>query len=485
MGDEQFEDTFAKTPDQSDGPASIQLAQITSVNVKEYTVDVMTTYTHKPLVDIPFSSPLCHRDHRGGMYFMPEAEAYCYVCECQDGTAFVLGFITNPVNVTPQEFDELEGGKGLELIAEAADIGPSFKGARAPMEPGDIFLGTIDGNSVVVRRGGMVQIGSTSLAQRIYLPVENVIRDYFQRYQAYSPVGEIEWGHAILVEGEKPTQQGGYLAKEYLDDNIPPEVLEVAEETPVLVKYNIKDLCQEDVTKGKYTVELRVGRLTEDQLDPEEDPEHVFGQGDHKASDDARVKKPVKAADGDKGILDEKDKTKGVLSFTIYQHDKDTDDKKRVRYVFQLSRDGDNLIFTRGNIHVEVSQTVYANIREGAKIVYGDKGGSGDSKENKQSVIELLQDNDFKAFIKNMVIECMEGYHLISPKEVYIEGEDVVQLGKKNQGGTDQQVVLLDDLATWLTTSFSCMTAWGPSGPVITAPTQADIASKSVKAKKG
>jgi len=35
MGDEQFEDTFAKTPDQSDGPASIQLAQITSVNVKE------------------------------------------------------------------------------------------------------------------------------------------------------------------------------------------------------------------------------------------------------------------------------------------------------------------------------------------------------------------------------------------------------------------------------------------------------------------
>jgi hypothetical protein len=415
------------------------------------------------------------------MYAMPERDAYCYVCQCQDGTSFVLGFINNPVTIVPEEYAAVEGSTA-ELITETADKGPSFKGARGHLEPGDIFLGTLDGNSVIVRRGGMVQIGSTSLAQRIYLPVENVIRDYFQRYQAVSPVGEIDWGHAILVEGETPTQQGGYLAKDLKDDNIPSEVLEVAEKTPVLVKYNIKDLCQEDVTEGKYTVELRVGRLTAEQLDPEEDPEHVFGQADHKASSDPRVEKPVKASSGDKGIIKEE---KGVLSFTIYQHDDGVDDKERVRYVFQLNRDGDNLIFTRGNIHAEVSQTVYANVREGIKIVYGDKGGSKETKENKQSIIELLQDNDFKAFVKNMVIECMEGYHLKSPKEVYIEGEAEVQLGKKGQGGADQSVVLLDDLATWLTTSFSCMTAWGPSGPVITPPTQSDIASASVKAKKG
>ena len=61
-----FEDSYTKTGAQSDGPASIQLAQITNVNPEEYTVDVMTTYTHKALVDLPFASPLCHRDHRGG-----------------------------------------------------------------------------------------------------------------------------------------------------------------------------------------------------------------------------------------------------------------------------------------------------------------------------------------------------------------------------------------------------------------------------------
>ncbi len=80
----KFDDAYARTPAQADGPAKIHLAQITSVNVREYTVDVITLYTHKPLVYLPVSSPLCHRDHRGGMYFMPEKESFCYVCECAD-----------------------------------------------------------------------------------------------------------------------------------------------------------------------------------------------------------------------------------------------------------------------------------------------------------------------------------------------------------------------------------------------------------------
>jgi hypothetical protein len=430
------------------------------------------------------------------MYAMPEAEAYCYVCECADGTAFVLAFITNPVTVVPEAEAKIDGKPDEESIPESDEAGPSFKGSRAPMEPGDIFLGTIDGNHVIVRRGGMVQIGATALSQRIYLPVENLIRDYFQRYQALSPVGEIEWGHAVLVEGEEPTHQEGYLASGEQGDASAADAaalvkaLKVAAETPVMVKYNIKDLCQEDVSKGKYTVELRVGRLTEDQLDPEDDPEHLFAQADHKAGTEPRTEEPVYPERDNggkkKGIKKEE---RGVLSFTIYSHDeKDDQDKplsdaKRVRYVFQLSRDGDNLIFTRGNIHVEVVQTVYANVREGVKVVFGDGGGSKVAGDNKQSVIELLKDNNFKAQVKAWLVECLDEMDLKVEKDIKLQGKANIQLGPD---GDLQGVVMVDDLQTWFTSTFATITGAGPGkiDPACLTGFPEAVASLTVKTKK-
>ncbi len=482
MAGTEVNDALGRGSAAADGPAKVHLAIVQSVDVQSYTCDVMTLFTHKALVDVPFMSAYCHQEHNGGMYWMPEVNSHCYVCEPADGTYFILGFIINAQPaIAPESVADLDGQKGV-LVEETADTGPNFKAQKELLEPGDVYMGTLDGNHVIVRRGGMVQIGATGLAQRVYLPIENLVRDYFQRYQAFSPIGEIEWGHAQLVTGEVPTEVPGYLSEDYADEAGLKKALTAAAETPVIVRYNIKDLCQEDTKEGKYTVEFRIGRLTEDILDPEEDKEHIFGHAGHAVLPSGRVTKPVNA----EGI-EAKPGKKGVLSFTIYNHDpeKDSENPNKVNYAFQLNREGDALLFTNGHVHAEVAKTVYVRAMQGAKLVVGE-GGSKDTSEHKAAILEIFEDGEFEVQVKNVLYKVLEEMDLQVAGDILLQGEKNIQLGPSDD--TDLQgVVRWKDLKTWLESKFSCATPAGPSGPVLpsaTATFEADVASSTVKAKK-
>lgn len=479
---QEYQDGMGQTAGFADRPAKVHLAIVQSVDPQGHTCDVTTMFTHKALVDVPFMSAYCHQDHGGGLYWLPEVNSHCYVCEPADGTYFIMGWAMNAQPaVTTEAVADIDGA--ATVIEEATDIGPNFKGNKEILEPGDIYMGTLDGNHVIVRRGGMVQIGATGLAQRVYLPIENLVRDYFQRYQAYSPVGEIEWGHAQLVAGETPTSVPGYLSADYANEAGLTAALTTAVETPVIVKYNIKDLCQEDVKTGNYTVEFRIGRLTDAVLDPEEDKEHIFGHENHKATAD-RVANPVRVGGAHKGIGSEQ---KGILSFTIYNHDPEGDgtNANKVNYAFQLNREGDALVFTNGNVHVEIDQTAYVRANEGVKIVYGGDKGSQDDKEGKQSIIELLDTNEFEAQVKSVLFKVLEEMDFQVETDVRVQAKGNIQLGTD----TDelQGVVRWKDLKTWLESTFSCATPAGPSGPVLSpalASFEDAVASKTVKAKK-
>ncbi|MAP23578.1 MAG: hypothetical protein CL582_21835 [Alteromonadaceae bacterium] len=451
-------DGYGKPAQAALGPASITLAKVTNVNVQEWTVDLETVFSLQPLSDVPFATPYCHRDHGGGINFIPEVDSNCYVAQCADGTTFIIGFITTPLTQVPTEFDE-EGG----MLDEAGtDVGPSYRRFRDPLEAGDIMLGTVDDNQIILRRGGMVQIGSTGLAQRVYLPVENIIRDYFQRYQAISPIGEIEWGHAILASGEDPSAGTGNVPNSnYFLDEDQKNALKIAEETPVLVRYNIKDLAQEDVSTGKYTIELRAGRLTKETLDTEVDAEHVFANVDLKLS---------KGKPPESGITPEE---RGVISFTIYSHD-EGDNQGKVTYAFQLNRDGDNFVFTKGSIRHEVEKDVYASVHGSARMDWGDgaKEASGDS------FIEFTKSNEFKQACKNVVMEILESVD-ITAKDLSLNISGNIDIGE----GADNKVVRMEDLQTFMQTQFQCVTAFGPSGPMI-PPFSPNVGSSQVKVKK-
>jgi len=468
------------------GPASVALARVVYVNPREFTLDAIGIFTQRTYSDIPFATPYQNRSHPGGVSIMPEEGSMCYVCVCADKTQFVLGFVTDPRN-TPQ-FEKVDG-KVQE--STTADKGPDFRGEREFLEPGDVFLGTQDGNKVCLRRGGMVQIGATPLAQRFYLPIENVVRDYFQKYQAFSPVGEIEWGHAQLVAesdlSEKTTLGGVVEAASGPNST----------ETPVIVRYSIKDMVQE-VVAGKteasspagssghrnYTVEVRMGRLTEEALDTEIDNEHIFGNIrtiNEATSSDVGLRQFPGLKDGyeeaDDPVWDTRS-SRGVLSFTIWPHD-DAEggpgSKEKVTYAFQINKDGDHFLHSKGHIHVELDRTVYANVAQGVKIEYGDELSeqlSGSS--SKQALLELTKSGDFKVYLEQMVVKVINDFVFDGKKfMINATAADGIELGvdPSSHGVKFEELKeCLNNLQNFINNDLVLKTAWGPTPPGAVAP---------------
>jgi hypothetical protein len=439
------------------GPASIRLCRVTAVWPDTYLLDVDEVFGSRGHEAIPFAALYARDDSRGGVCVMPEVGSHCYAVICADGTKFVLGFFVNPTPAGPPKMNE----SGI-LDARTTDDDPSCRGQRDSLEPGDIFLGTQDGNKIIVRAGGMIQISATGLAQRVYIPVENVIRDYFQRYQAYSPVGEIEWGHAILATGEDVSGGTGRVAtSDYGLSSSSAEMLKTVQETPVMVKYNIKDLAQEDVSQGRFSVEVRVGRLTADTLDMESDEEHVFAAG--------LSHTPAHAGQGSAGVHAEE---RGIISITVYSHDeKDLDGVEigpgqRVRYSFQLNRDGDNFVFTRGHMHIEVGRTIYVDALQGAKLAVGDThvelSGTGDLLTEVRRIVHSV--------VEEVLVRVSDGAGVIDLTA------NTVKLGS---GGGYQGVVRFDELQRYLATAV-IVTPVG-AGRIAT-PLPATVASSKVKA---
>jgi hypothetical protein len=152
-------------------PARIQRCQVVTVNTRDFTVDVRQEFQpYAALFDIPFGSPYCHQSQGEGINFMPEIGSTCWVCQpSEDGRdAFVLSFTM-------------------------VDEGASYRGGRELLNPGDLHLSTRDGNFVVIRRGGVVQIGATAVCQRVFIPIKNTIQDFAENYTLATPGGDLTW----------------------------------------------------------------------------------------------------------------------------------------------------------------------------------------------------------------------------------------------------------------------------------------------------
>jgi hypothetical protein len=300
-----------KKPNQI-GSAIAELARITNVNLREFTVDVLTDVGQLPLVDLPFAVPYASNKTGAGLNFMPEIGDQCVVFIPGDGTGpFVMGFIISGRTVSKDYWAE-DG----DVVEGPDSEGPDYSGDRPPLEPGDICLTTSDDNFMIVRRGGVVQLGATPLAQTMYIPIENIIRHYFQRYQAISPLGSIEWGHASIAGGVS-------------DDD----------ETAVLISFNAKEIAQDSAS----TVEVRVGRLNNEVLDTDEDGEHVMAsEADHS------------------GLSGDYDT--GVLSVTV------NPGEEGVKYIFQLDKAGNNFIQAAGKVHVEIGKSLFVKATEAIKL---------------------------------------------------------------------------------------------------------------------
>lgn len=145
---------------------------IVDVNPETHTCTVHVENLQGSRPDVQIASLYVHPDGGHGSSHLPEPGATCKLCIPSDGSrAFVLCYVMSPTRV------------------------PGDTGGRAPMLPGEFHWTTRDGNFMRLRRGGIVEIGAHALAQRMYVPLANVIRDFCGQYEMLSLLGNVSWTH--------------------------------------------------------------------------------------------------------------------------------------------------------------------------------------------------------------------------------------------------------------------------------------------------
>lgn len=154
----------------------IQLGRVLDVNIDRYTVSVTTEFAKKPFTDISFATPYQHYANGEGIYFMPEVGSFCWICMPSDGKRpFVLAWAAASSRIDPAK----------EKVDHTAN--------KMQLNPGDIYMGTRDENFLILRRGGVVQIGGGPLSQRMFLPIQNTIRDLCENYSLQTLGGQLVW----------------------------------------------------------------------------------------------------------------------------------------------------------------------------------------------------------------------------------------------------------------------------------------------------
>jgi hypothetical protein len=165
-------------------------AVVTDVNRQTWTCTVQTVHSSKTYAGVQWSSPYHHYTGGEGIHFMPEVGAHCFLAMPNDGTpAFIMAFVAPPAVKTassdaPIRSNENPGGSTTDV---------SYQSNRLDLNPGDLAMTTRDGNFLILRRGGIVQLGATPMAQRLYVPVRNFIHDFAENYELATPAGDVTW----------------------------------------------------------------------------------------------------------------------------------------------------------------------------------------------------------------------------------------------------------------------------------------------------
>jgi hypothetical protein len=174
--------------------AVIVECRVVNVNLPNWTVDCNSIFDRRRFFDIQVASPYLHPNNGDGISCVPDVGAKCVVCVPSDGSApFVMAYIMPPEQL-PLTEDEIENPPE----AFAAKRGSTYAGGRKRPKLGDIRLQGRDGNFCILHRGGVLQIGSSELSQRICIPLGNLMTDISENYNHFNTGGSINWG---IVQG--------------------------------------------------------------------------------------------------------------------------------------------------------------------------------------------------------------------------------------------------------------------------------------------
>lgn len=175
------------------GPAFLHEARIIDINLSTWTVDVRTQFDRRYFLNVQVMSPYMHPTNGEGIYCFPDVGAKCYLAIPSDGPPpVVMGFVMPATTLGDVSSAQSPAGTTPSPGATTASSS-TYAGGRPQPKPGDIYIKGRDGNFCILHRGGVLQIGSTALAQRLYIPLNNVLTDISQNYHHYNMGGSINW----------------------------------------------------------------------------------------------------------------------------------------------------------------------------------------------------------------------------------------------------------------------------------------------------
>ena len=175
--------------------AYVHEAKVYNVNLVNWTVDVQTVFDQKIYMDVQVSAPYLHPTSGEGFYAVPEVGAKCLVCIPSDGPPPIVISFMAPVERLPETATPEDPVGTAPAGGEPQGSGDfTYAAGRDKPKPGDIIAKGRDGNFMRLDRGGVARFGSGPLAQRICIPLTNLITDIDQNYNHFNGGGAISWG---------------------------------------------------------------------------------------------------------------------------------------------------------------------------------------------------------------------------------------------------------------------------------------------------
>jgi len=183
---------------------------VTDINMRSWTVDVVSKLTGRYWADVQAGSPYLHQAQGEGIYCMPEVGATCMLCLPTDMSGpFIMAFVSPGQTTSAKgavDAREQQGDPDEKKIPPTnRDIDYTYSSNRPIAKPGDIVMRGRDGNFCILHRGGVLQIGASEMSQRIYIPLTNMVTDVSEHYQHHNVAGTIRWGMQPLAYQDRET----------------------------------------------------------------------------------------------------------------------------------------------------------------------------------------------------------------------------------------------------------------------------------------
>jgi hypothetical protein len=149
------------------GGVKVIRAKVLSVDKVKWTCTVQGEFDNQTFSGISVQ-PTYVTSAGGGQFYLPEVNSLVYLCfPSTDSTPFIMGGATAPAQL--DEGDDSEDPN-------------DHRQNRPVLNEGDMLVASSGTARVIVRRGGLLEIGASESAKRVYIPLQNLIQEFSQNY---------------------------------------------------------------------------------------------------------------------------------------------------------------------------------------------------------------------------------------------------------------------------------------------------------------